>query len=66
LQWENEGEEPEETHLDHQEEADCQEEEAQPPEEEQQHNQSRQQPTSKPWAKILPSSKERGRKRTPS
>jgi len=59
LQWGNEEEELEETHWDHQEE------EVLPLLAQPQHNQSQQQPTSKPWAGTLPSSKEKGKRLTP-
>ncbi len=65
-QWENEEEEPEEPLWDPQPEEDHQEEEDPQPREERQHNQLLQQQTSKPWAKTLPSSKEKGAKPTRS
>jgi len=65
-QWENEEEELEEPLPDPQEEVDHQEEEDRALQEGRQHNPLQQQPMSKPWAKILPSSMEIGVKRTPS
>jgi len=56
----NEEEVQEETHQAHQEE------EALPKQAHKPHNQLQRQPMSKPWAKILPSSKGKGRKQIPS
>ncbi len=65
-QWENEEEEPEEPLQDHREEEDHPEEEDLQLQEERQDNQSLQQQTSKPWAKIPLSSKEKEAKPTHS
>jgi len=64
--WENEEEELKDLPRDLQEEEEDHQEEDPQLREEQQHNPSQRQQMSKPWAKTLPSLKEKGARPTPS